>query len=134
MFEIFTFCFVVWVFVFWIYISFFYWKKIKKIDKKELILFRKQLKIISWEKSEKQKILDSDILYHKILLSVWYIWSFWEILKQNPIVIEDIDTIWKLHKLRNKLAHEFDLIEPTELQKKSKEFQKEIEKLLKMLS
>jgi uncharacterized protein YutE (UPF0331/DUF86 family) len=134
MFEFFVFCFVVWVFVFWFYISVFFLKKRKKLDREKVIFFNKQLKNISSEVSEKQKILSYDILYHKILLSVWYIWTFWEILKQKPLVIQDLEVIWQLHKLRNKLAHEFDRIDEQILQQKSKQFHKEIQKLLKELS
>lgn len=134
MLEFLVFCFVVWVFVFWFYISVFFLKKRKKLDREKILFFNKQLKNISWEVSEKQKILSYDILYHKILLAVWYIWTFWEILKQKPLVIQDLEVIWQLHKLRNRIAHEFDAIDEKLLQQKSKQFHSEIQKLLKELS
>lgn len=126
--------FVIWVLILGIYFSFFYLKKSKKISKLKLEEFQKILKIISSNTSSKEKIIDTDKLYHKILLSCWYNWSFWEILKQKPIIINDLNIIWELHKLRNKLAHDFDLIEEKILSQKSKEYKNEVEKLLKNIS
>lgn len=117
-----------------IYFAFIWWKKWKKLSKEKIKDFEKKLKQINANISPKEKIIDSDKLYHKILQEVWYNWDFWEILKQKPIIIWDLDKIWELHKVRNKLVHDFDNHAETFLRDKSKEYFKEIEKLLKKLS
>ena len=61
---------------------------------------------------------------------MWYEGNFWEILKLNPEEIKNINKIWELHKLRNKLVHDFDLLEEVILNRKSKEYKQEILKLL----
>lgn len=83
--------------------------------------------------SYKEQIMDLDKLYHHILLEAGYEWSFWEILKKEPFHISDLQKIWDLHKLRNKLAHEFDEIADSYLREKAKEFEREIQKLLQNL-
>jgi uncharacterized protein YutE (UPF0331/DUF86 family) len=62
---------------------------------------------------------------------LWYKWDFWNILKTVPIVISDIDKIWELHKIRNKLVHDFDAISRYNLAKSEREYKEELEKLLK---
>jgi len=51
-------------------------------------------------------------------------------LKLNPKEVIDINKIWELHKLRNKLVHDFDLISESMLRKKITEYEKEINALL----
>lgn len=122
------------LFIFAIYFAFFYFKKNKKLSSEQILEFQKILKKVLSNISTKEKIIDLDKLYHKILMSYWYKWSFWEILKQNPNIINDINSIWELHKLRNKLAHDFDLIEEKILVQKVKDYTKEVEKLIKNIS
>ncbi len=121
-------------FWFFIYISFFYFRSKKKLSSQDIENFQKRIQIISKESSYKTQILDYDVVYHKILLKLWYGGTFWEILKQKPIVIDDINVIWELHKLRNRLAHEFDNFDEKMLLIKSKQFYKEIQQLLKKVS
>lgn len=116
-----------------IYFAFIWWKKWKKLSKEKIKYFQKKLKQIGANISSKEKIIDSDKLYHKILQEAWYNWDFWEILKQKPIIIWDLDKIWELHKIRNKLVHDFDQFDERLLLTKSNEFVKEIEKLLNKL-
>ena len=111
-----------------------YFSSQKKLSWEKIKFFLKRLEKISKENSYKSQILDFDVLYHKILLELWYKWNFWEILKQSPLVIDDLDEVWKLHKLRNKLAHDFDILEESVLKRKSQDFQKAIQKLLKKVS
>lgn len=113
-----------------IYFAFIWWKKWKKLDDKKLKDLQKKLSIIKKSESPKEKIIDADKLYHKILQEAGYNWDFWSILKQKPIIIWDLDTIWELHKMRNKLVHDFDQYEERILLTKSNEFLKETEKLL----
>ncbi len=114
----------------WIFLVFKFSKK-KWISENDRTFFIKQLKKISSNNSYKEQIIDLDKLYHKILQAFWYKWSFWEILKQKPIVIWNLNKIWELHKLRNKLVHDFDILSENILKEKSLNYQKEIVKILR---
>ena len=109
----------------------FFSKKSKKLtnnQKKEIIkIFNK----IKKSKSNKEKIIDFDKLYHKILLDLWYKWSFWEILKKEPKEVLNLNKIWELHKLRNNLVHQFNDEKEDFLEKKVWEYIKEINLTLK---
>lgn len=111
-----------------LFYSFLYNKK--RLSPASFVYFKKILKHISELTSSKEQILEYDKLYHKILLELKYKWSFWEILKQHPSIISDINKIWELHKLRNKLAHEFDNISNEILTQKSHEYKQHILTLL----
>ena len=103
--------------------------KISKQDKKKFFLDKE--KILNNKVSNKEKLIDLDKLYHLILKKIWYSWTFWEILKLKPREIVDINKVWELHKLRNKLVHDFDLISESSLKKKVLEYSHQIDKLLK---
>lgn len=116
----------------------FFWISIiiKTSRKKRLTLdrrryYKKILKQISSNISSKEKIIDYDKMYHKVLIDLWYTWSFWDILKQYPNEIDNINWVWELHKMRNKLVHEFDLLDENVLKKMASKYKKEIEKLIK---
>lgn len=79
-------------------------KRIKACDLQDFDCIRKN--IHSKKVSDKEKIIDYDKLYHKILLKAWYQWTFWDILKSKPKEIQNINKIWNLHKIRNHLVHE----------------------------
>lgn len=98
----------------------------RKLTKKEKWHFKKIFLNIWKSKSDKEKIIEYDKLYHKILLTLWYNWSFWEILKKEPLEIWNINEIWNLHKIRNKLVHEFDKFNEKELEKLVKNYKKEL--------
>ena len=116
--------------VFWISIilKFSKKKKLSEADKKELKKIFKNMKV---NKSDKEKLIDYDKLYHKILQKFWYNWTFWEILKTKPNEIWNLNKVWKLHKLRNKLVHDVDEKIKENLFLKVKEYEKEIEIILK---
>jgi len=126
--------FIIIIFVFivflWIYLIFKY-NSNKKIDKNKKIFFYNKLKRIKSNFSIKESIIDYDKLYHKILLELGYNWSFGEILKSKPKEIWNINKIWELHKIRNKLVHDFDLMHENILRKKKLEYEKEINVLLR---
>ena len=128
--------------VFWISIilKFSKKKKLSEADKKELknasfILVESKVKNIfknmKVNKSDKEKLIDYDKLYHKILQRFWYNWTFWEILKTKPNEIWNLNKVWELHKLRNKLVHDVDEKIKENLFLKVKEYEKEIEIILK---
>lgn len=116
--------------VFWISIilKFSKKKKLSEDDKKELKNIFKNMKT---SKSDKEKLIDYDKLYHKILQKFWYNWTFWEILKTKPNEIWNLNKVWELHKLRNKLVHDVDEKIKENLFLKVKEYEKEIEIILK---
>lgn len=127
------------IFAFLVFIStLFFWfsiilkylkkKKLSENDKKE---FKKIFKNLNLKSSDKEKIIDYDKLYHKILQRFWYNWTFWEILKQKPNEIWDLNKVWELHKLRNKLVHDFDEKLEKNLKNQVFLYEKEIEKILK---
>ena len=103
----------------------------KKIPKQRKAYLNKLFKDISIKNWSKEKIIDYDKLYHKILIEMWYDWNFWDILKLEPNEIWNINKVWELHKLRNKLVHDFDLIDEKVLQKAENEYFREILFLLK---
>lgn len=103
-------------------------KKLNNKQKKEIISYFNKIKK---SESNKEKIIDFDKLYHKILLDLWYSWSFWEILKKEPKEILNINKVWELHKLRNNLVHQFNGEKEEFLNKRQKEYIKEINLILK---
>lgn len=114
----------------WIFLVLKFSKK-TKLSEERIKFFNTQLKRIITNSSPKEQIIDMDKLYHKFLQELWYEGTFWEILKLNPEEIPDINKIWELHKLRNKLVHDFDLLSEKVLKSKSAEYNKEINKLIK---
>lgn len=103
-------------------------KKLTTSQKKEITRFFNKIKK---SKSNKEKIIDFDKLFHKILIELWYKWNFWEILKKEPKEVININKIWELHKLRNNLVHQFNNEKDDFLEKKVKEYIKEINLILK---
>ncbi len=122
----------IFIVIFWIFLVFKFSKK-RKLDRNKIIFFENRLESIK-KYSFKEQIMDYDKLYHKILLELWYKWTFWEILKSKPKIIIDIQKIWELHKLRNKLAHELDIVDEKILYKNSLEYYNEIKKILNNIS
>lgn len=118
------------IIIIWIYLIFKYGTT-NKLSRENKKYFLKLLKKIKSNISPKEGIVDCDKLYHKILLGLWYKWTFWEILKLNPKEVRDINKIWELHKLRNKLVHDFDLVNRGVLKKKTIEYEREINVLLR---
>jgi len=117
----------------WIYFAFFYKKK-TWFSSEQVKNFNKKMKLIkSPSYSEREKILELDKLFHYILKQYWYKWTFWDILKQEPICIEDLNEVWRLHKIRNKLAHDFEEFEIIRLKKEVKRYNNQVENLIKVL-
>ena len=129
-FEIF--CFILGLCMIWK--AFMKYTKKEKLTDEQVMFLNKQFKKIIRDIDEKSQIIDLDKLYHKTLVEFGFSWTFWEILKSKPEQIWDIQKIWELHKLRNKLVHDFDNHEVIYLKKKSKEFQAEWKKLLSELT
>lgn len=93
--------------IFWLTAAFVYWKKWINNEKK--YYYRKKLEEIRKYNIEKQ-IIQYDSILHKILTDYWYKWSLWEQLKKNPHILKwKIQEVWRLHKLRNHIAHEVEI-------------------------
>ncbi len=125
------------VFTLWLFFIFDVWKivKRKKLSASKSNYLIQQYNIIkNSADNTKEQIIDYDKLYHKILKDLWYIWGFWDILKLKPKEIPNINKIWELHKLRNKLVHDFDLLEETVLKQKALEYRKEIKNILRIIT
>lgn len=108
--------------------------KKRKLSAEKLSIFQKQANIIARAPTSKERIIDYDKLFHAILKALWYNGTFWEILKQEPNEVYDLQKIWKLHKIRNALVHEFDNHEPAWLEKQAYQYQKHIQYLLKNIT
>lgn len=117
------------IFTFWIFTVFFSKKK-RKLAPQEKKKFLKKQQQIQRSISEKEKIIDYDKLYHKIFQGLGYSGDFGSILKSEPKQISDIQKIWKLHKVRNKLVHDLDDMSVSVLRKYVKEYEREVERLL----
>jgi len=122
--------FLISVISFWISIILKFSRK-RKLSREDRKYFKKHFNQINIKLSSKERIIDYDKLYHKVLLWLWYEWTFWEILKQYPIEINDIETIWELHKLRNKLVHDFDLLDERLLKQKANKYKKILSQIIK---
>ncbi|QFR39659.1 hypothetical protein A9Q91_05560 [Candidatus Gracilibacteria bacterium 28_42_T64] len=96
--------------------------------------FLKILHKIATQVSSKSKIIDYDKLYHKILNELGYDGTFGDALKLEPKEVKNINNIWNLHKLRNKIVHDFDSYDEKYLKHKAHHYEKEIKKLLKNVS
>ena len=114
----------------WVFLIFKYTKRYK-ISSDKLKFFNTQLKIVIANWSSKEQIIDIDKLYHKVLLEAGYTWTFWGILKSEPSEVWNLQKIWELHKLRNKLVHDFDSLTKNVLKNKAVDYEREINKLLK---
>lgn len=120
------------VIVLWLFLMFKFRKRKNKIAKSRIEFFEKRLKVIMWPSySYREQILELDKLLHYVLKDLSYEGTLWDILKLQPVEITSLDEVWRLHKLRNKLAHDFDEIANTALKRDAKNFEWEIRKILK---
>lgn len=72
-----------------------------------------------------------DMIMHHILKDFGYSGTVGDQLKAKPRVISNLDTVWSLHKLRNKLAHSMETVSHELLERKADEFKKVVINLLK---
>lgn len=78
----------------------------------------------------KEQFIFLDSLYHRTLQEYGYRGTFWEILLKKPKEIHNIEKIWKLHKMRNKMVHELEY-ELKNIGENIEAYKKEFFKLLK---
>ncbi|MDD2917173.1 MAG: hypothetical protein PHH70_04990 [Candidatus Gracilibacteria bacterium] len=103
-------------------------KKKLKEDKKSY--YMREIQKASVLTSPTERIMRYDMIMHHILKEYGYSGTVGDQLKAQPGVIKDIDAIWSLHKLRNKLAHSMETVSEGLLESKAHEFEKEILRLL----
>jgi hypothetical protein len=89
------------------YIVFFRKKKLKNSDKNRY--YKKWQEITSYS-DMRAAIMDADKLVDKVLSSYGYGGSFADKLRKAEKMFSDYESIWMAHKLRNRLAHEFDVV------------------------
>lgn len=106
----------------------------RKLRQKQVYFFMGHYKKILKNQDQKSVIIELDKMYHKILVCAWYKWDFWTILKNFPKEVDDINRIWYLHKLRNKLVHDFDIFDENFLKEKGDEYKKMVKILLDKVS
>jgi hypothetical protein len=126
----------IWIFIIllWVFIVIIPWihykRKISRVKNKYFI--KKINETLKKRISLREKIITLDKILHNILLELWYYGTLWEILKKEPEYILNIEKIWELHKLRNKLVHNIDDdYSDNFLYVKLEEFNKELKILLK---
>jgi hypothetical protein len=103
-------------------------KKSLKKDKKNY--YQKEIQKISTLPSSTERIIRYDMIMHHILKDYGYSGTVGDQLKAKPRMISNLDAVWSLHKLRNKLAHSMEIISEGLLEKKANEFEKVVLKLL----
>ena len=126
----------IWIFIIllWFFIILTPWLIFKrKISIAKNRYFLKKInKTLKKRISLREKIIILDNILHNILLELWYKGTLWEILKNKPEYIFNIEKIWELHKLRNTLVHNLDEeFSDNFLFLKIEEFNKQLKILLK---
>ncbi len=104
-------------------------KKALKKDKKSY--YEKEIQKVSTLPSPTEQIMRYDMIMHHILKDYGYSGTVGDQLKAKPRMISNLDAIWSLHKLRNKLAHSLETVSESLLEKKAREFEKIVLNLLK---
>jgi len=102
----------------------------KELKKNKKDYYRKEIQKISNFPFPSERIMKYDVVLHHILKDYGYSGNVGDQLKAKPRVIRDLNVIWSLHKLRNKLAHSMDTVSEELLEKKANEFEKEILRLI----
>lgn len=108
----------------------FWFSKQRELRKDKKDEYKNDIQKISILSSPSEQIMKYDIILHRILKDYGYSWNVCDQLKAKPRMINNLNTIWSLHKLRNKLAHDMEPISVDLLKKNAQEFEKELLKLL----
>ena len=103
-------------------------KKGLRKDKKDY--YRKEIQKVSILPSPTERIMRYDMILHHILKDYGYSGTVGDQLKAKPRMIVNLNAVWSLHKLRNKLAHDMEPVSTDLLERKAEEFEKEILKLI----
>ncbi|MDD2487235.1 MAG: hypothetical protein PHS92_02615 [Candidatus Gracilibacteria bacterium] len=110
-------------------ILFFVKRKKKGLSGERIEFYKKEIKKCYYS-SASEKILRYDKILNHILKDFGYEGTLGEQLKKNPAVIGNIQEIWKLHKVRNQIAHELGQLSEVKLINDAKKFERELLKIL----
>lgn len=115
-----------------LWIGFLAFAKRKRIGlwKGKIEFYKKEIKK-SYYLSASEKILNYDKILNHVLKDYWYEWNVWDQLKAKPSVIWNLDEVWKLHKIRNQIAHELWQMSEVKLIHDAKRFETILSNLLK---
>jgi len=108
----------------------FRFSEVKHLKKDKKSYYEKEIQKVSDLLSPSEKIMRYDMIMHHILKDYSYSGTVGDQLKAKPRMMNNLNVIWSLHKLRNKLAHDMEPISADLLEEKAREFEKEILKLL----
>jgi len=86
----------------------FFFRK-RAFDDNQRRYFLERWKAIQAESDNRHKVMEADKLIDKVLSKKGYSGPLGEKLKRSGKLFSDIDGLWAAHKLRNRLAHEFDV-------------------------
>lgn len=113
----------------WVFLTFrFSTKKHLKPSKKSY--YQAEIQKVSALPSPTERIMRYDMIMHHILKDYGYSWNVGDQLKAKPRMISNLDAIWSLHKLRNKLTHSMETVSEGLLERKADEFEKAVLRLL----
>lgn len=118
------------IILFGVFMAFFWGGKKKWLSASRKTYYLQEIQKVKWLSSATERIMKYDNILHHILKDYGYPGTLGDQLKAKPMIIDNLDVIWDLHKLRNRLAHDMETISASILEKKSKEFEKELLKLL----
>jgi hypothetical protein len=74
--------------------------------------------------SPTERIIQCDKILSHILRDYGYEWTVADQLRWNPRILRDIDETWRLHKLRNKLAHDLHDFHDSMLIREARNFER----------
>ncbi len=100
------------------------------LSKSQKTYYKQEIQKTSTLPSLQEQILQYDKILNHILRDYGYSGTVGDQLKAKPRMMKNLNTIWSLHKLRNKLAHDMEPVSVDLLDKKAREFEKEILRLL----
>lgn len=107
-----------------------YFRTKRGLSAEDLRFFQKKWQVIQREPDPRHALLDSDKLLHIALKKKGYYGSLGEQLKKARSLFSHLDDVWFAHKLRNRIAHEFDFdLRPAEFKRALSYYQQALKEL-----
>ncbi|MCK9272554.1 hypothetical protein M0P65_03335 [Candidatus Gracilibacteria bacterium] len=105
------------------------YSKPRKLSKGRIAFYKDELiKCDNYSNSE--KIIKYDKILNHILKDCGIKGNLGDQLKKKPTIIKDIQEIWRLHKIRNIIAHDLTGMSEVKLEIDAIKYKKELNKLL----
>ncbi|MDP2104035.1 MAG: hypothetical protein Q8K26_03880, partial [Candidatus Gracilibacteria bacterium] len=98
------------IILFGVFMTFFWGGKKKQLSASRKEYYTKEIQKVRGLPSASERIMKYDNILHHILKEYGYQGTLGDQLKAKPLIIDNLDTIWDLHKLRNRLAHDMETI------------------------